>query len=388
MRKYQLTLLSSFAQDSGPERRLCWASGMTPHFPAALILAALVLVPVTASAGQTAEELRTRGLELGFNLDHAEAVDTFRKSIAADPENLAGYRFLTGALWSNALFEQGAITTDDFTGQGGSPFRARRANAELQLAASDLLRRTAAAAAAIGRDGSASSVEAMYQVGAAYRLLSTLRGTIDGSQWSSFSAARRAYQEHERVLKFDPLRTDAGLTLGLLKFWIATKPMLSRVVARVAGLDSDRNNGIRLVEAAAAAATSAQASALFALVVIYQQQGRDDDALRVIADLQRRFPRNRLLWLEAANTQLRIGRAGDARASIEHGLRILDGDARPRAYGELARWHYSYGLALARLNQNGAAIQQLRAALENESLEWARDRTRVELDRLTSLRRQ
>ena len=359
---------------------------MSRSVRAVLILAAIVLLPKPSSARQAAEELRARGLDFGFNLDHAEAVATFKQSIAADPGNLAGYRFLTGVLWSSALFAQGAITSDDFTGQG-SPFRARRAGIELQQAAHDLLLRTEAASAAITRDGSPASVAAMYEVGAAYRLLSTLRGTIDGSQWSSFSAARRAYQDHQRVLKFDSRRTDAGLTIGLVNFWVAAQPRLSRFVARVAGLDGDSTNGVRLVEQAAATETLARASAMFALIVIYQSQDRNEDALRIIAELQHRYPRNRLLWLEAANTELRAGRAADARASVEHGLSMFDTDARPKAYGELARWHYYYGLALARLHQNDAAIRQFRAALEGDSLEWARERTRLELNKLTSVRR-
>lgn len=84
--------------------------------PGTLIAAALLIAQAGPSVGAAAD-LRTRGLELSFNLDHAAAVEMFRAAIRADPDNLAGYRLLTAALWADALFQNGAITADDFTGE-------------------------------------------------------------------------------------------------------------------------------------------------------------------------------------------------------------------------------------------------------------------------------
>jgi predicted Zn-dependent protease len=58
----------------------------------------------------------------------------------------------------------------------------------------------------------------------------------------------------------------------------------------------------------------------------------------LIKELQQRYPRNRLLWLEEGNTLLRAGRAADATAALEEGLARLARDARPRAPGEESRW--------------------------------------------------
>ena len=252
----------------------------------------------------------------------------------------------------------------------------------------DLRRRADALSAASRRDGSRGDAETAYQVGAAYRLLSALAGTIGGSQWRTLGAARRAYQEHQRVLTIDPARADARLTIGLYRYFVSRRPPWSRLVARVAGIDSDRSEGVRLVEQAALSEGPAQASALFSLIVIYNQQARYDEALTVIDRLQRRFPRNRLLWLEAAATELRAGRPADARVSIERGLGMLEADKRPRAYSELARWRYYYGVSLARLHQVDAAHQQFTAALQGESLEWLRDLANLELRKLASQRRK
>lgn len=335
---------------------------------------------------ETADALRARGLELSFNLDHPEALRVFREAINADPDNLAGYRLLAAALWADALFRSGAISADDFTGETRTPFRARQSNAELEIVAADLRRRVDALSAR--RDGSPGDSETAYQIGAAYRLLSALAGSVGGSKWQTLGAARHAYQEHQRVLATDPGRHDASLTVGLFRYFVSNMPVWSRLVARVAGIGSDRDAGLRLVEQAAAAENPARANALFSLIVIYNQQARYDDALSVIGQLQRAFPRNRLLWLEAASTQLRAGRDAGARDSIEHGLRMVEAETRPLAFGELARWRYHYGVALARLHQFEAAKQQLRAALEGDSLDWVRASALLELRKLPGWRRK
>ena len=350
---------------------------MTLNLRAVLIVAALVLRPITASA-QTADELRARGIELSFNLDHAEGLAAIREAIAADPASLAGYRLLATVLWARTLLEQGAITAEDFMGESSSPFRARQSNPALEQARADLLRRTEALAARASR----KDVDAVYQIGAAYRVLSGMAGTIDGSQWRSVGAARRAYQEHERVLALDPSRKDAALTVGMYRYLISRLSALPRLAARVAGFDSDGARGVRLVEDTAANDGPAQANAMFSLIAIYNQSGRYDDALKIIGELQRRFPRNRLLWLEAAGTQLRAGRAADARLSLERGLQAVTTESRPLGFGELARWRYNYGVALARLQQADAAAQQFRAALQATGLEWVHGRAHLELGKL------
>ena len=329
--------------------------------PLALALAALLLLPASGLARQDAEALRMRGIELGFNLDHAEAVAVFRESIAADPNHLAGYRLVAAALWTHALFQAGAVTAGDFTGEAGSSFR-RPASSDLESAVAEVKRRADALAKSHERRGSRPDVDTAFQVGAAYRLLCSYAVTTDGSQWQGLTTARRAYREHERVLALDPRRADAGLTVGLYRYWVSTQRIWSRVIARVAGLDNDRDQGIRLVEAAAAHESADQASAMFSLIVIYNQTRRYADALRVIGELQRRFPRNRLLWLEEGITALRAGTPSIARTALEHGIQMLEHDPRPRAPGELARWRYHYGVSLSRLGQHELAAEQFRLA--------------------------
>ena len=73
------------------------------------------------SAGQArataAASLRAHGLQLGYNLDHTDALAAFKDATAADPSDPAAYRLAAATAWIDLLFEQGAITADDYLGQ-------------------------------------------------------------------------------------------------------------------------------------------------------------------------------------------------------------------------------------------------------------------------------
>lgn len=336
----------------------------------------------SGSLKDSAAALRARGLELGFNLDHPEALVAFREAIAAEPNHPAAYRLAAATLWTGALFDQGAVTAEDFLGQAGATPRRPAHHAELSNALREALQRADAFAAARARTDPTGDAEAAYQKGAAHALLATYTATVEGSLPRSLGPARRAYREHQRALDLDPHRRDAGLIVGMYRYSVSILPGWSRLLAHLAGFGGGRERGLRLIEDAAGHPGDAQANARFSLIVIYQREARYDDALRVIGQLQRQFPRNRLLWLEAGCAALRAGRPAVAREALEHGLAMLGTDTRPRAFGELARWRYHYGVALAGLNQIEPARRELGAALLDEGHDWVRGRAHLELGKL------
>jgi tetratricopeptide (TPR) repeat protein len=327
---------------------------------------------------QAAAASRERGLTLGYNLDHAEALDAFREAIAADPEDPSSYGLLAGAAWVALLFQQGIITVDDYLGQARSTLARTPPDAGIDAAFHDSVRRALALSESRLRRNP-NDAEAHYMVGAAHGFLASYAATVEGRVLGSLGPARRAYREHERVLEMDPARKDAGLIVGLYSYGVAALPAPLRLLAHLAGFGSGRERGLRLVEDAARFPSHVQSNALFMLVLLYNREARYDDALRVIGELQNRYPRNRLLWLEAGGTAMRAGRPAAANAMLEEGLARLSRDARPRAFGEEARWRYLHGAALAALRDDPAAERELRAALAGDARDWLRGRVHKEL---------
>ena len=83
----------------------------------AIILALSSAVQARQDGSPAAADLRARGLDLGYNLDHAAALRAFDDAIAADPADPRNYCLAAGAAWISLVFAQGAITVDDYLGQ-------------------------------------------------------------------------------------------------------------------------------------------------------------------------------------------------------------------------------------------------------------------------------
>jgi tetratricopeptide (TPR) repeat protein len=337
-----------------------------------------------AGGPAAAAALRAQGLERGYNLDHAEALAAFRDAIAADPEDPAPYRLLAAATWITLLFEQGVITVDDYLGQARANLSRSAPTAALDATFHDSLQHALSLSEQRLADHP-TDADAHYQVGAAFGFLASYTATIEGRVLGSLGAARRAYHEHERVLELDPRRKDAGLIVGMYRYGVAALPAPLRLMAHLAGFGGGRERGLRMVEEAARYPSDVQPNALFTLVLMYNREARYDAALRVIGELQQRYPRNRLLWLEAGNTALRAGHPAEAKAALQEGLARLSRDARPRAVGEEARWRGAYGTALVALKEIQPAEQELRAAIAGAARDWVRGRAHKELGKLADL---
>jgi tetratricopeptide (TPR) repeat protein len=339
----------------------------------------------TGHVPPSAASLRARGVEFGFNLDYPEALATFREAIAANPEDATAYRLAAATLWVSLLFQQGAVTVEDFLGQARTNLARKAPPSDVAATFHDYTNRAMALAEKRLRERP-QDADAHFQVGAASGFQASYTATVEGRVLGGVGAARRAYSEHKRVMDIDPRRKDAGLIVGMYRYSVAALPFHMRLLARIAGFGSNRENGLRLVEEAARYPSDVQTNALFTLVLMYNREGRHLDALQIIRQLQAKYPRNRLLYLEAGSTALRAARPAEALDAIDAGLALCAKDPRPRAFGERARWRYYRGAALVGLHQTDAAERELRAMFEEEAHQWIRGRGHVELGKIADLR--
>src|SRR5262245_7744136 len=354
----------------------------------AAALAALVALAVTtaapARANPESDALRAKASFDVYNLDRDEAIAGFRRAIAADPQDAAAYRGLASSLWISITFRRGNMTVDDYLGRsvtkpsGGEP---TPPPAEVATAFRDALEK----ATAIARDRLAKNPkdpDAHYQLGAAVGLRASYVATVERSAMGAFKAAREAYDEHEQVLELDPRRKDAGLIVGTYRYLISAMSMPLRWMAYVVGFGGGKERGLKMIEEAAAYGGENQDDARFALILIYNREKRYDDALKVLAALRERYPKNRLAWLETASTYLRAGRAADAERFLNDGLARSASDTRTRMFGEEALWYYKRGTARAWMNRTAEADADLRKALQSDGRKWVHGRTRLELGRM------
>ena len=130
-----------------------------------------------------------------------------------------------------------------------------------------------------------------------------------------------------------------------------------RWMAYIVGFGGGKEKGIGMIETAASHGQQ-QVDATIALTLIYTREHRYADALRLIRDLERRYPQNRLV-LEEGATNLRLGQPRDADAVLTAGLDRLSRDPRARIPGELALWLYKRGAARVALGRKTDATADL-----------------------------
>ena len=349
-------------------------------------LAVLLGLSTNAWANTESARLRARAYDLVYNLDYDGARREMQAAVAADPKDIGAERGLAVIPWLEIAFRRGAVTVDDYLG-GLSRQRValRQPPADLAMQFAQHVERAMQLAEARVQ-ANPRDPDAMYELGATVALQASYVATVEGRVLAAFRAARRAYDLHESLLELQPNRAEAGLIVGTYRYIVGVMSLPLRMMAYVAGFGGGKERGLELIEAAAMRGGEARTDARFALVLIYNREKRYGDALRVLQDLQREFPRNRIIWLEAGATSLRGGRADEAERHLATGLRMLAMDTRQRMYGEEALWLQKHGAALVALNRLDEAERDLTRALTLESRRWVAGRTNLELGRIADLR--
>ena len=351
-----------------------------------MALSAVLASPCAAGASQESSRLRARAYDHAFNLDYDEATRDMEATVKADPNDPAAERGLASIPWMMITFRRGAVTVDEYLGG------VTRQNVALRDPPGDLasrfmmhIQRAIALADALA-EKRPQDADAHYQVGATVGLQASYIATVEGRILGAFRAARRAYDENEQALALDASRKDAGLVVGVYRYVVSVMPLPMRMMAYVAGFGGGKERALQMIEEAAAYPSDSQPDARLALVLLYNREGRYGEALRQLYELQRRFPRNRLLWLEAGATALRGGRAAEAEQQLNAGFRLLASDTRPRMFGEDALWYQKRGAARVALNRLDEAEMDLRRALAGEARKWVQGRAYAELGKIADLR--
>ena len=359
--------------------------GLVARLLAVATVAALVCVDVADGEQHTVDALNARAFEHTYNLDYHEALAAFDAALARNPDDSATHRGRATAIWLHIIFSRGSVTVDQYLGgmtnrdvrlekpapEDAAAF-ATHASRALQLAERRL-------------QAHPDDVDALYDLGAAVGLQASYAATVEGRIGGAFRAARRAYDAHERVLALDPRRPEAGLIVGTYRYVVSTLAMPMRWMAYLVGFGGDKSRGLQLIEAAASADNQSQVDAKFALMLLYNRERRYDEALGVIRELMRRFPRNRVLWLEAGATAIRARQFSEAERLLTEGINRLPSDKRPRAHGEEALWFYKRGLARVSLRRLEEAKADLTQAHSLPARDWVRARIQLEFGKLADL---
>jgi tetratricopeptide (TPR) repeat protein len=355
-----------------------------PAIAALVVLGGLLAAATPVAAQAQADALVIEAFDLSYNLDHDPAIAKLTEGAKQYPQHIGIQRALATMTWLHLLFIRGQVLVDDYLGPvSRQNVKIDPAPPEVSKAFNTYLAR-ALTLANERVTKSPQDPDAHFELGTALGLQASWTATVEGRVMGAFGSARRAYNEHERVLALAPARKDAGLIVGTYRYLVGSLSMPVRWMAYVAGFGGDKELGLRMIEGATAV-PSTRTDARFALVLLYNRERQWDLAMKHIRALQTSHPRNRLVWLEGGSTLLRAGRFAEADAMLTEGITKFGSDTRSRMAGEPGLWYYKRGAARVRLKKAVEAQADLRLGLTLEARQWVKARMHLELGKAADL---
>lgn len=350
-----------------------------------LVGAALCLEAATIGASPASRQLTADALRDAYNLEFPACYARLDEAGRLDPSDPAPVRAIAAVTWMEILFSQGAATFEAFTGQASKKDVVRPVPPPLLTSRfkSQIARALQLSESQLARTGDA---DAHYQIGATSALSAIYYATVEGRTTGGLGEGRRAVKEMEIARRLAPGRHEPGLVLGISEYTVSTLSFAYRFLAGIVGLPGNRADALRHLESAASPGVETEADALLVLMVVHNREGNQVAAAERLARLQARFPRNRLLWLNAAATAIEAGKFETAERQLVDGLAVRDIDGPPAVTGEYALWLLKRGTARGALGRSTDALADLTKALSTGPRDWVRARVHIELARLAIAR--
>lgn len=310
----------------------------------------------------SAEVWQSKGFQHFYSLEYDQAVAEFEKEIAARPADPEPYNYLAQALLYRELLRAGALESELVT--GANPFL-RREKVEPKL--EDLKRFDDAVAQAMSRaqarlKSNPDELRGHYALGVAYGLRGNCGFLIRKTYTDALRDATQSRKECGRVLELDPRQIDAMMVKGAHEYIVGSLPGYLRLLGFLTGFGGDKESGIRTLKLVAEKGVNNRIDAAILLGVVYRRERRPLDAIPLLLELVRLFPRNYLYRLEQVQFYSDAGDKTKALAVLDEVERLKT--AASPGYDKVS-WEklaYSRGNLLFWYREFDAAIPQLKLA--------------------------
>src|SRR5690242_17506740 len=247
------------------------------------------------------EQLRVAGSEALFNLDYDEARKNFKALADSFPNYPAGSQFLADTLWAETLYQsrrlQSSLYGDDqtFYSTGDDKVDPKIVDQFRTLT------RQARVLSEARLKQDPKDVEALYFMGAIEGLKASFEEAVERRHFAALKDGSDAVDKHREVIKLDPTRRDAEMTIGLYDYTVGSLPLPVKLMAGVMGFRGSKKRGLATLERVAKEGNWIHDEAKTLLIVLYTREKRFGEAAGYARELAAKYPRNYLYRLEAAD---------------------------------------------------------------------------------------
>ncbi|MCI0417190.1 hypothetical protein L0222_30840 [bacterium] len=262
--------------------------------------------------------------------------------IQADPTQPAGYVYLGNAIWLNYLADLRRLQTNVYNKNNAFFDTKTQDKADPKIDAEfrkNMNKAVELAETRIKRNK--NDIQAIYFLGVAKNILAGYEATVNRSFFSALRNGSKGVDLHRDVIKKDPAFIDAYLSVGIYDYIVGSLPLAVKILVFLGGVHGSKKNGLETLERVYREGTYGRDEAGVLLVMIYDREKRMEDALKVLNELNLKFPENSLFALERAMKLASLGRYEQSYQAFESILR----NDRATAYMPDVI-HYQYAEAL------------------------------------------
>jgi tetratricopeptide (TPR) repeat protein len=273
----------------------------------------LIVAPVLAAGSLQTE----RAWQHFYNLEYDQALKLFEAAAATEPESPSLHNHIAQTVLFREMYRVGALESEMVSGNDAflrreklKPGKEVEARFHAEIAKAMELAETRL-------KENPNDTQAMYDMGISHGLKSNYNFLVRRAWMDALRDATAGRKLHNKVTELDPSNIDARMMQGMHDYVVGSLPFFYKLVGFLAGFRGNREEGIRTLELVARQGQDNRVDAEVILAVLYRREKRYKDALPLLDDLIRRFPRNYLLWFERGQMYSALGDKERALASIQ-----------------------------------------------------------------------
>jgi tetratricopeptide (TPR) repeat protein len=285
------------------------------------------------------EAVVAEGFDHFYNLEYDQAIADFETAIAQNPNSPDLHNHLAQTLVFREMYRDGALESELVSGTN-SFLRRPRLNPAPETEKrflDEIAKAMALSEARLAKNP--NDTGALYAQGISYGLRSDYYWVVKKAWHDSLKDATAARHMHNRITELEPNNVDARLVQGLDDYIVGSLPWGWRMLGFLVGIHGDRAKGIRTVQDVARNGKLDRVDAEIFLCALYRRENQPRQAIPLIADLIRRFPRNFLLRLELSQM---YSVAGDKTHALEAAEEVARLKARHEPGYDRVPWEKIY----------------------------------------------
>jgi len=339
-----------------------------------------ILISVACLALRAQDANVSEGYDHFYNLEYDQAIAAFTAETEQHPDDPNAWNHLAQAVLYRAMYRGGALESELVT--GSNPFL-RRQKVKTSPAEDqqfyDAIDKALDLAQSRVLDNQDDPL-ALDALGVSYALRANYNFLVRKAWTDALHDATDARKAHKRLTELEPDNVDARLIPALYDYITGSLPVGYRILGFLAGYHGDRNRGIEALQSVAQDGKSNRLDAEIMLAAIYRRERRAQQAVPLLEDLIRQFPRNFLLRFEIVQMYSDLGDKADALSEISRirdlrqigapGFADLPPEKIDYVEGNLLFWYSDLDLALDDMKKVTAKARDL--DLNTGIMSWMR----------------